>query len=69
MIAAAGLPIRLAQAGEFSAEALLARMSGDKKAEAGGMILILARRIGDVFTQKFADAAPILECLRGEGAQ
>jgi 3-dehydroquinate synthase len=66
--AAAGLPTRLAQAGEFSAEALLARMAGDKKAEAGGVTLILARGIGQAFTQKYADAAPVLEFLREEGA-
>ncbi len=66
--AAAGLPTRLAQAGEFSAEALLARMAGDKKAEAGGVTLILARGIGQAFTQKYADASPVLEFLREEGA-
>jgi 3-dehydroquinate synthase len=66
--AAAGLPTRLAQAGEFSAEALLARMAGDKKAEAGGVTLILARGIGQAFTQKYADATPVLEFLREEGA-
>ena len=66
--AAAGLPTRLAQAGEFSAEALLARMAGDKKAEAGGVTLILAHGIGQAFTQKYADAAPVLAFLREEGA-
>ena len=65
--AAAGLPTRLAQAGAFSAEALLERMAVDKKAEAGGVTLILARRIGEAFTQKFDDAAPILAFLRQEG--
>ena len=65
--AAAGLPTRLAQAGVFSAEALLERMAADKKAEAGGVTLILARRIGEAFTQKFDDAAPILAFLRQEG--
>ena len=68
VMAAAGLPTRLVQAGTFSAEALLARMAGDKKAEAGGVTLILARRIGEAFTQKFADATPILDFLREEGA-
>lgn len=67
VIAAAGLPTRLAQAGAFSAEALLARMAGDKKAEAGGVTLILARGIGRAFTRKFDDAAPILTFLRAEG--
>ena len=68
VIAAAGLPTRLAQAGTFSAEALVARMAGDKKAEAGGLTLILARRIGDAFTQRFADPTPILDFLREESA-
>ena len=68
VIAAAGLPTRLTQAGQFSAEALLARMAGDKKAEAGGVTLILARRIGDAFVQRYDDAAPILDFLKSEGA-
>jgi 3-dehydroquinate synthase len=68
VIAAAGLPTRLAQAGQFSAEALLARMAGDKKAEAGGVTLILARRIGDAFVQRYDDTAPILDFLKSEGA-
>ena len=68
VIAAAGLPTRLGQAGEFSAEALLARMAGDKKAEAGGVTLILARRIGDAFVQRYDDTVLIVDFLKSEGA-
>ena len=68
VVAAAGLPTRLAEAGSFSAEALLARMAGDKKAEGGGVTLILARGIGDAFLQRFEDPAPILDFLKAEGA-
>ncbi|MBU1346247.1 MAG: 3-dehydroquinate synthase [Alphaproteobacteria bacterium] len=68
VMAAAGLPTRLGQTGAFSAEALLARMAGDKKAEAGGVTLILARAIGQAFTRKFDDPGPILAFLRDEGA-
>ncbi len=68
VIAAAGLPTRLAQAGAFSAVALLARMAGDKKAEGGRVSLILATGIGEAFTQAFDDAAPILAFLHEEGA-
>ncbi|WP_269514008.1 3-dehydroquinate synthase [Brevundimonas subvibrioides] len=68
VVTAAGLPTRLAQAGTFSSEALLARMAGDKKAEGGAVTLILASGIGQAFAQKFDDAAPILAFLRQEGA-
>jgi len=68
VVAAAGLPTRLAQAGRFRAEALLAWMAGDKKTEGGALTLILARGIGRAFTLKFADPAPILAFLREEGA-
>ncbi|CAL1692120.1 3-dehydroquinate synthase [Brevundimonas subvibrioides] len=68
VIVAAGLPTRLVQAGSFSAEALLGRMAGDKKAEGGGVTLILAHGIGRAFTQRFSDPAPILAFLRQEGA-
>ena len=68
VIAAAGLPTRLAQAGAFLAEALLARMAGDKKAEAGAVTLILATGIGAAMTRRFDDPAPILAFLREQGA-
>lgn len=68
VVAAAGLPTRLDQAGAFSAEALLARMAGDKKAEGGAVILILATGIGQAMTRTFSDPAPILAFLKAEGA-
>ncbi|AQR61510.1 3-dehydroquinate synthase [Brevundimonas sp. LM2] len=68
VVAAAGLPTRLAQAGVFSAEALLARMAGDKKAEGGGITLILAHGIGQAFTRRFEDPTPIRAFLIEEGA-
>lgn len=67
-IAAAGLPTRLADAGTFSADRLLARMAGDKKAEGGRLTLILARGIGEAFVEKGADAAAVLAFLKAEGA-
>ncbi len=69
VIAAAGLPTRLAEAGAFEVEALLARMAGDKKAEGGGLTLILARAIGDAFVDKAVDRAAVAVFLTGEGAQ
>jgi 3-dehydroquinate synthase len=67
-IAAAGLPIRLTQAGVFSADALLARMAGDKKAEAGALTLILARGVGQAFVAKGVDAGEARAFLIDEGA-
>lgn len=67
VVAAAGLPTRLDQAGEFSAEALLARMAGDKKAEAGGVTLILARGIGEAFVQRDVDVTTLRSFLKAEG--
>ncbi|WP_332677927.1 3-dehydroquinate synthase [Brevundimonas sp.] len=68
VITAAGLPTRLEHAGAFSADRLLARMAGDKKAEGGGLTLILARAIGDAFVDKAADRAAVAAFLRAEGA-
>ncbi len=65
---AAGLPTRLDQAGTFEADRLIALMAGDKKAEAGGITLILARRIGEAFVQRTVDAASLGAFLREEGA-
>ena len=64
----AGLPTCLAQAGAFTAQALLGRMAGDKKAEGGAMTLILARSIGDAFVDKRVDASELLAFLKTEGA-
>jgi 3-dehydroquinate synthase len=66
--AAAGLPVRLAEAGSFDAEALIGRMAGDKKAEGGRLTLILARSIGDSFVDKNVDRAALTAFLKAEGA-
>ncbi|WP_309628116.1 3-dehydroquinate synthase [Brevundimonas sp.] len=68
VIAAAGLPTRLDQAGAFQAERLIALMAGDKKAEGGGITLILARRIGEAFMQKTVDVDVLRAFLGEEGA-
>ncbi len=68
VIAAAGLPTRLTQAGSFRAEALVDRMAGDKKAEGGALTLVLARGIGDAFVQRGADRAGVQAFLREAGA-
>jgi 3-dehydroquinate synthase len=67
VVAAAGLPTRL-DAGAFSAEGLLTRMAGDKKAESGGLTLILARRIGEAFVDKAIDRVAVRAFLKTEGA-
>ncbi|WP_439471361.1 3-dehydroquinate synthase [Brevundimonas sp.] len=66
--AAAGLPVRLAEVGTFKADALIKRMAGDKKAEGGRLTLILARAIGDAFTDKNVDRAALTAFLKAEGA-
>ena len=68
VILAAGLPARLEAAGSFSAEALVTRMAGDKKAEGGGLTLILPRRIGEAFVNKAVDRATVTAFLKAEGA-
>jgi len=70
-IAAAGLPTRLGDmAGPpFCADALVAHMAQDKKAEGGELTFILARRIGETFVAKGVDAAAVREFLVAEGAR
>ncbi|MDI1328551.1 MAG: 3-dehydroquinate synthase [Brevundimonas sp.] len=68
VIAAAGLPTRLEHAGAFSADRLLARMAGDKKAEGGRLTLILARAIGDAFVDRAVDRPVVTAFLKAEGA-
>jgi 3-dehydroquinate synthase len=69
-IAAAGLPVRLAQikTGPLNAPALLAHMAQDKKAERGRLTLILPRRIGEAFVAKDVDPAALRDFLIEEGA-
>jgi len=68
VVAAAGLPTRLDQAGAFEADRLLALMAGDKKAEGGALTLILARGIGQAFVAKGVDADRVRTFLMEEGA-
>ena len=68
VVAAAGLPTRLAQTGVFAADRLLALMAGDKKAEAGALTLILARGVGQAFVAKGVEAERVRSFLIEEGA-
>ena len=69
-IAAAGLPTQLSQLSghPFHADALLAHMAQDKKAEGGALTFILARGLGDAFVAKGVDAMAARNFLIGEGA-
>jgi 3-dehydroquinate synthase len=69
-IAAAGLPTSLSQlAGNpFKADALIAHMAQDKKAEGGRLTFILARDIGDAFVAKDVDPDALRRFLIAEGA-
>ena len=63
-VAESGLPTRLVQAGVFSADALLGRMAGDKKAAGGAMRMILARGIGAAFLTSDIDKAALRATLQ-----
>jgi 3-dehydroquinate synthase len=69
-IAAAGLPTRLHELSghPFAADALVAHMAQDKKAEGGALTHILARRIGEAFVAKGIEAGAVRDFLLGEGA-
>jgi 3-dehydroquinate synthase len=69
-IAAAGLPTTLADvfAAPPSAEALLAAMAQDKKAQGGVLTLILVRAIGEAFVARGVDRNGLLGFLISEGA-
>ncbi|HWA60746.1 MAG TPA: 3-dehydroquinate synthase [Caulobacteraceae bacterium] len=69
-VAAAGLPVTFADlpAGPFPADALIAHMAQDKKAEGGRLTFILARRIGEAFVAKAVEPAPLRDFLIAEGA-
>lgn len=66
--AAAGLPVRLEQAGAFDADRLIALMAGDKKAEGGALTFILARGIGRAEVVKGVDPVRVRAFLIAEGA-
>jgi 3-dehydroquinate synthase len=69
LLAGAGLPTRLSQLSRaFEAAALLAHMATDKKAEAGRITLVLARRIGEAFVARDVDPAALRDFLISEGA-
>ena len=69
-LSAAGLPTRMDQVpgAPFAAERLIAHMAQDKKAEGGALTLILARAVGEAFTAKAVDPAPLRRFLVEEGA-
>jgi 3-dehydroquinate synthase len=70
-LAAAGLPTRLADAPghPFAAQALIAHMAQDKKAEGGSLTFVLVRGLGQAFVAKGVDAGEVLSFLIAEGAQ
>ncbi len=68
VVAAAGLPNRLASVGSFTADGILARMAEDKKAEGGRLTLVLARRIGEAFVARDVDAGRVRAFLTEAGA-
>ena len=69
-IAAAGLPTKLADLGlgPFRAEALIAHMAQDKKAESGALTFILVRGLGRAYVAKQVAPAPLRDFLVAEGA-
>jgi len=69
-IAAAGLPVRMAQVKgfPFAADALVRHMGQDKKAEGGRLTFVLARGLGQAFVAKGVDAAAVRAFLVSEGA-
>ena len=69
LLSASGLPVRLGDvARPFSADRLLAHMAQDKKAEAGALTLILARRVGEAFVARDVNPAALRDFLISEGA-
>ncbi len=69
VLAAGGLPTRLGDLSfAASADRLLARMAGDKKASAAGLTLILVEGIGRAVVQQGVDEAALRRFLVEEGA-
>lgn len=66
-VAAAGLPTRIDEVGRFDPERLLARMAGDKKAEAGSLTLVLARRVGEAVVVRAVAPGEVRAVLRADG--
>lgn len=69
-IAAAGLPTRMDEipGAPFDAARLVRHMAQDKKAEAGQLTFILARKLGESFVAKDVDAEAVRRFLVAEGA-
>ena len=68
-LAAAGLPVKLAQAGApLAADRLLAHMAQDKKAQGGELVLVLVRAVGEAFVLRGAEPAAVRAFLQAEGA-
>jgi 3-dehydroquinate synthase len=63
-LAAVGLPVKPAFVGAKDIDQLMQLMAQDKKAEAGKLTLILARRIGDAFVSRDTDAGAVREVWR-----
>ena len=70
-LAKAALPTRLhALAGApFDAERLADHMAQDKKADAGGLVFVLARELGEAFVAKGVNRETLLRFLVCEGAR
>ena len=70
-IAGAGLPTRLhALAGApFEAGRLIDHMAQDKKADAGGLVFVLARGVGEAFVARGVEREALLRFLVAEGAK
>ena len=70
-VAAAGLPQALTEirGGPFAADALVAHMAQDKKAEGGALTFILATGLGEAFVAKRVDAGAVHDFLLSEGAR
>ena len=67
-LAAVGLPAELAHLNRrFSAPALIGHMRRDKKTRDGRLIFVLARGIGEAFTQGNVPEDDVAALLRAEG--
>lgn len=64
LVALAGLPTEIEALGLFEPDALIARMAGDKKAEAGVPVLILPDGIGRAAIVRNVDTADLKAVLR-----
>ena len=69
-IAAAGLPTNLddTPGAPFVAERLVRHMQQDKKAEAGDLVFVLARAVGDAFVARGVAASDVAGFLQNRGA-